>query len=176
MKKPVKHYLKLTAILAISVCSNFNCSSTEGFIQTVDSVKNIYIVNIDAKTTTNKNPLSLELKAGNYTISVIGINEGGQYNAWKPWFKLYRVKTNKNGEWIKGWINKYSFSSTEFPEVTIQDNIIYETPETALDNATDSKFTLVKKTFVQFYINDSPYIDNSGGISLYIVRTGDPAL
>jgi hypothetical protein len=143
----------------------FTGCSIDGMFRLVDAPNYIFIVDINAKTT-KENPVSIELSAGTYTVSVIGVSEGGAYNAWKPWF--YKERKNDKGEWEIGWINKYSFSSAEFPEVTCTDSIIYETPSLALANAKNSKFTLTNKAIVNFYINDWPIIDNEGGISLRI--------
>lgn len=155
---PVIVFILLIALMA--GCSTNNVSHV------VSVSDNVYIVNINARTATRKNPVSVELKAGTYNIDVIGMAEGGAYDAWKPWF--YKAKKNNKGEWVIGWINKYSFSSDEFAEETCTDGIIYETPSLALANAINSQFTLRNTAIVNFYIIDSPNIDNSGGISLRI--------
>lgn len=172
MKIQIKNYERLAFILSIMFMCNIGCSSADGFVQKIDTIKNIYIVNINAKTSSKKNPVSLELKEGIYFVTVIGVSEGGAYDAWKPWF--YKEKKNKDGEWVKGWINKYSYSSSEFSEVTLYDSNLYETPSIALVNAIDSKFSLKNKALVYFYIIDSPYVDNEGGISLQIARLDKP--
>lgn len=166
MKRQFRNKKSLVMIAIVMFICNISCSSADGFVQTIDTTKNIYIVNINAKTSTKKNPVAIELKAGIYSVSVIGVSEGGKYNAWKPWF--HKEKKNKDGEWVKGWVNKYSYSSSEFSEVTLHDSTIHETPVKALDNAIDSKFTLKNKAVVYFYILDSPHMDNKDGISLQI--------
>lgn len=161
-----KNLAILCAILGAIIMLSASCSSTEGIYRIIDSSQNIYAVDINAKTSTRENPVSFELEAGTYTVTVIGTSKGGTYNAWRFWF--LRVKKNKKGEWVSGWINKYSYSSKEFTEVTLFDGKIYGTPETALANAKNSEFTLKNKARVNFYIVDSPYFDNRGGISLLI--------
>lgn len=156
----------ISLIAFISVLLFFSSCAVEGQVRTVDKSKNIYIVDINAKSTSKDNPVSVELDAGTYEVKTIGIADGGDYDAWKPWF--YSPKKNDEGNWVMGWVNKYSFSSGEFAEVTCTDSLIYETPALAFANAQNGKFTLENKATVDFYINDSPRIDNSGGMSLKI--------
>ncbi len=72
-----------------------------------------------------------------------------------------------------GWLNIYSFSSSEFSEITCSDDHIYETPFLALKNAKNSNFKLSKNGLVNFYIVDSPCVDNQGGISLLVTRISE---
>lgn len=155
---------KLIIILTV-IIFNIGCSVNSPS-QNIIVSDSIFIVNINAKTSITKNPVAIELKGGTYNVSVIGFSEGGAYDAWKPWF--YKAKQNEKGEWKSGWINKYSFSSNEFPEVTSYDSTIYGNPSLALANAKKSKFILKNNCVVNFYIKDSPSIDNEGGISLRI--------
>ncbi|MFA5432824.1 MAG: hypothetical protein WC929_04790 [Bacilli bacterium] len=165
LSKRLRNQLKLLAVVLFMNMFNIGCS-VNGTSQIVNVSDSIFIVNINAKTSTPEKPVSLELNAGTYHVSVIGVSEGGAYDAWKAWF--HKEKKNDKGDLKFGWINKYSYSSNEFPEVTYFDSIIYETPSLALANAKNSKFILKKKTVVNFYITDSPRIDNTGGISLRI--------
>jgi len=152
--------------LTIVLVASSGCSAKDGTIQIVDSANSIYIVNINAKTSTPKKPLSLELNAGTYEIKVVGISGGGTYDAWKAW--ILKPKQNKKGVWKYGWLNKYSYNSDELPEVTYFDSLYHGTPKQALAHALDGKFALKDKTTVYFYIVDKPYWDNKGGISLRI--------
>jgi len=154
----IKNIKSLLIVLTTISLFNSGCSCVHGVYRVVDASKSIYIVDINAKTSTKENPVTLELNAGTYQVSVIGTSEGGAYNAWTYWFLK------------KYWINKYSYSSSEFPEVTFTDNKdkTYETSTVALANAKDSKFTLKNTAKVYFYVNDAPYYDNKGGISLQI--------
>ncbi|MGE5458445.1 MAG: hypothetical protein ACM3RX_08830 [Methanococcaceae archaeon] len=165
LPKRLRNQFRLLAVLALMNMFNVGCS-VNGTSQIVTVSDSIFIVNINAKTSTPEKPVSLELNAGTYCVSVIGVSEGGAYDAWKAWF--HKEKKNDKGGMKFGWINKYSYSSIEFPEVTYSDSIIYETPSLALAHAKNSKFTLKKKAVVNFYISDSPQIDNTGGISLHI--------
>lgn len=141
------------------------CSETGTSTVTMEPGK-AFIIDISAKKSTKKNPVSFELDAGEYRITVIGVADGGAFNSWKPWF--HREKQGEDGTWKKGWVNKYNYSSDEFPEVTCSDGIVYGTPALALAHASGSRFTLEKKTTVNFYISDAPSFDNSGGISLLV--------
>jgi hypothetical protein len=149
------------ATLFLTACS------ANGSSPAVSNVGNNYVVNINARTSTPDNPVTITLHEGTYRVSVIGTSDGGAYNAWKPWF--YEARKDENGQWIRGWIHKYSFSSEEFGEVTCTDNTIYETPLRALSHGIPSTFTLKKTARVNFYVLDSPHIDNSGGVSLLVV-------
>lgn len=161
IKKSNFYLLSIISILLI-----FNSCALEGQVRTVDKLKNIYVVDINARSTSKDKPLSIELDAGTYLVKSIGIADGGAYDAWKPWF--YSPKKDDDGNWKMGWINKYSFSSSEFEEVTCSDDLIYETSLMASAHAQNSQFTLRNKSWVSFYINDSPRIDNCGGVSLRI--------
>ena len=124
--------------------------SVQGLYHVVDNLKGIYIVDINARINSEKNPVSMKLPKGVYTIKVIGVADGGAYDAWKPWF--YKPKMNDEGEWNKGWVNKYSFRSSEFSDVTCTDGEIYPSPALALENGQDSEFRLSNNTMVGFYI------------------------
>jgi hypothetical protein len=153
--------------IGLLICTTtVSCSSERGYSLQTDTVKNIHLVHISAKTSGIKEPISVELPAGTYTVEVIGKNDGGIYEAWKPWF--YKSKQNKQGKWEKGWVNKYSINADEIEEITIDNGIIYGTPEEALKNASGCEFTIKQKSLVKFYIKDSPMFDNSGGISLRV--------
>ena len=115
------------------------------------------IVDLNAKTTTSTNPVIVSLEAGTYSVTPIGIDDGGAFNAWTAWY---------NAE--KGWLNSYTLSSDEFSAYTVTSGGRYSTPIIALENAVSTQFTLQSSGNVKFYISDSPYYDNSGGMSLEI--------
>lgn len=170
MKTNFKHKTLTMYVLAFVISVNIftacSAKSISGSVNIIDSAMNIYVVNINAKTSSPENPVLLELAPGTYHVSVIGVKEGGEYDSWKPWYHF--PKKGSKGKWIFGWVNKYSFSSSEFGEITITDSTIYKNSSLALANAKDCTFTLIKKSNVYFYIRDTPRFDNFGGISLRI--------
>ncbi len=121
------------------------------------------IVNLDAVAHTISSPLVLTLDPGTYTVTPIGVADGGAYNAWSAWNDPDR------------WVNNYSLSSSEFEAYTMQDGVEYTTDTMALANALSTSFTLTSTTDVNFYIWDSYYLDNLGGISLNISSVPVPA-
>jgi len=153
--------------ILISTVLLFHSGCSENGISRITKASgNTFIVDINAKKSTKKNPVSIELDAGEYLITVIGETKGGAYNSWKPWH--YREKMNDDGTWKRGWMNKYNYCASGFPEVTCSDGIVYGTAASALAHASDSRFTLKNRGTVNFYIDDSPSFDNSGGISLLV--------
>jgi hypothetical protein len=132
---------------------------------------NAAIINLDAYDADSSNPItvSLSLDAGTYDVEVIGVAEGGLYNSWNAWGNTYGC--NSLGEnCTQGWINNYTFSSTELGAQTFTDGIRYSSSLLALDNSVNSMFTLTSAALVDFYISDQPYYDNLGGMSLDITE------
>ena len=113
------------------------------------------MVDINAYSNTTTNPVVKYFEAGTYNVTPIGIDDGGTYNAWTAW-------TDKHA-----WLSTYSLSSDEFPKYTVGSGT-YETPLIALDNAVGTSFTLQSSGNVNFFISDSYYSDNSGGMSLEV--------
>lgn len=111
---------------------------------------NALTINIDACLTTTSNPVQVYLEAGDYDVTPI-IDE---YTSWSAWSNL------------RAWINNYSLSSDEFSAYTVTDGVKYATAELAFANALSTSFTLASAGYVYFFISDSPYSDNSGGMSL----------
>lgn len=131
------------------------------------SLANAAIIDINAKTNTTTNPVSLLFDAGTYEVKPIGVADGGNYNAWNAW------AGGSNPPDYAGWINKYSLSSGEFDAYSVTDGIIYATDLLALSNALSTSFSLTSAGEVNFFITDNPYWDNLGGISLYVSPAGD---
>jgi len=128
---------------------------------------NAVIINLDAYDGTEPDPVkvSLALDAGTYNVNVIGVADGGLYNAWNAWGRTYGCDSS-GANCTNGWVNNYTFSSAELGVQTFTDGIIYASSLLALDNAIDSTFTLTSAAVVDFYISDRPYYDNLGGMSL----------
>lgn len=140
------------------------------FIIGLVEVGNAAIVDINAKTNTTTNPVIMFFDAGTYDVTPIGVADGGEYNAWNAWIGGSNPPSNA------GWLNSYSLSSDEFPAYTVSDNTTrYSTDLLALSNALGTSFTLSSAGNVNFFITDSAYWDNVGGISLDVNPVPIPA-
>ncbi len=126
-------------------------------------VGNALIIDIDSSTNI---PVIVSFESGTYDVTPIGIAEGGAYNAWNAW-GLLGIPVNLPS---RGWMNSYRLSSTGNFEYSVSDAVKYETDLLALANALSTSFTLEAGDDVMFYIYDSNYLDNAGGISLNITK------
>lgn len=140
-------------------------TSFQGSSVASDSVT---IVNIDAKTNTQKNPIVKFFKAGAYEVSVIGTSQGGRYDAWSLWDITFGCD-EKGENCTTGWLNEYNIVSKEF-NINIPTTDKYSTPEQALASAQTTSFTLISDGQVNFYINDELPLDNRGGMSLAVKK------
>ncbi|MEM9540275.1 MAG: hypothetical protein AAGA60_12340 [Cyanobacteria bacterium P01_E01_bin.42] len=136
-----------------------------------DSVDFATIINIDS--TKNLSPdegVKVTLPAASYTVSVIGKEDGGVYDAWT---KNSRVEgCDENGlKCKKGWEHKYFYQLGDAKKVKVKQTGRYETPEQALENPpADITFTLTEETEVSFFVKDPKNpANNQGGVSLQIV-------
>ncbi|MGB3758633.1 MAG: PEP-CTERM sorting domain-containing protein [Rivularia sp. (in: cyanobacteria)] len=147
----------LTAGVAVSI----------GILQTEAKAASFNrIINLDAKQDTNSNPISLDLSAGVYSVDYIGMNDGGMYDAWNAWGDGVTEFCNRNGEGcIKGWFNSYRISFNGFTNM-FSGSSVYATASQAMQNAVNTSFSLASDTKVNFFIGDSNYKDNVGGVSL----------
>lgn len=130
---------------------------------------NAAIVDINAKTNSASNPVVLSLGPGTYTVTPIGVADGGLFNAWNAWDGGCCPPS------YAGWINDYSLSSSEFSGYTMSDHTIYSSDLLALANAVSTSFSLSSVVDVNFYIVDDPYFDNLGGMSLNVSAVPIPA-
>jgi len=115
-------------------------------------------VNLDALRNNQSNPVAVRLCRGSYTVTVFGIADGGQYDAWRAW-------THAGG---KPWINEYAYSSPELGTNRVSDGVRYPTESEALANARTTYFTLSRSQSVRFYLHDPSPEDNGGGMSLRV--------
>ncbi len=139
----------------------FTCLLVTGVV----GVANALIIDIDSLINTNLNPIVQGFDIGTYDVDVIGVAEGGAYDAWNPWGV---TNCPAGAACTNGWINAYSFSSSEFGDIGNGDGVKYPTALQALAAAVDTSFTLTSAASVLFYIGDSYYLDNVGGISLSV--------
>lgn len=133
---------------------------------------NAATVHLDAKTNTSSNAVELNLKAGTYSISPF---KDDTYTAWNAWGKVQGCSADGTG-CSKGWVNNYSFTTPSgTTHIITSDTGRYETADLALLNALGATFTLLSDATVQFFINDSNYGDNIGGMSLNVSAVPIPA-
>lgn len=130
------------------------------------------IVNLDASTAHNQQTLSLS--AGLYQVQNIGIADGGSYDAWNAWKKIQGCDNDGTG-CKKGWINAYFFTSDAHSAVKISDGERYATAIQAQQHALNYQFSLAQAGIVTFYLDDTKYSDNQGGISLKVFSIAAPA-
>ena len=116
------------------------------------------IININARSSSG---VTLALTSGTYRVTMIGTANGGAYNAWSAWSSGNQ------------WLNTYAITSNELGTIRVNDGTRYSTAIEALNNAIDANFTLTNNENVRFYIIDTPYSDNRGGVSLSIEKIGN---
>ena len=125
------------------------------------------IININARYNTPANPIVEYLTAGTYDVTPIGVADGGLYNSWNAWGFVSLPSA--------GWLHRYDLSSIEFSAYSVGDFTLYSTDLLALSNADGTRFTLAADGNVNFFITDSVYYDNIGGVSLSVGAVPIPA-
>lgn len=123
-------------------------------------IGNATLINLDA---TSSKPVSVYFQPGTYDVTPIGVSDGGTYNAWDAW-GTDPVNTSAG----IGWLNRYWLSSDEFQAYRVGSDTVYGTAFDSLANAIGTSFTLTSADYVDFYIGDSTYSDNLGGMSLNV--------
>lgn len=118
-----------------------------------------WIVDINAVSNTYSNPLTLQLKAGSYTVTSINQASGGRYTAWNA----LQVQT--------GWWGSNYF--IDVPGTTVLLWGGWPAPNQTAGGAFASaggalSFSLSAPGTVSFGIGDSTYGDNIGGVSLLV--------
>ncbi|WP_206202690.1 PEP-CTERM sorting domain-containing protein [Thioalkalivibrio sp. XN279] len=100
-------------------------------------------------------------------VTQIGILDGGAYDAWNAWGR--NENCNNDGICTKGWINNWSYfiNGDTSTATLVSDGVRYATAAAALANAVPvAPFTGISS--ITFFISDSYYKDNVGGISLSV--------
>ncbi|MCA2620215.1 MAG: cadherin domain-containing protein, partial [Microcystis sp. M040S2] len=119
------------------------------------------IINIEARWMRSVTDF---LPAGDYKVEYIGVAQGGQYNAWNYRYNYY--------PW---WSNQYQIDSSEFSFSTGRLSENWGSDTLALANAKNTTFVLKNAGNVTFWIYDTVYDDNTGGISLRVTSIPTPA-
>ena len=121
------------------------------------------IINVDAITNTTTNRVSILLEPGAYTVTPIGVADGGSFNAWDA--NIFDTSAGVS------WLHAYTIASAEISPfgVGFWDGNYYGSELDALAHAIGTTFTLSSAGIVDFYIADNPHSDNSGGVSLRLI-------
>lgn len=133
------------------------------------------LVDIDARTNTTTNPVNVLLDAGTYDVTP---TDTGAFLAWSPW-ALNSGCDQDGGGCTNGWIFNYSYRIDFDPseQTTVGGAGIWATPELAFATGFPIELTLPVQQTVSFFVSDSQYTDNRGGISLLITpRNGEPSI
>ncbi|MBV6409069.1 MAG: hypothetical protein EFKGCFLK_02691 [Rhodocyclaceae bacterium] len=135
------------------------------------------VINLDAQTTTTAAPYTQLLGAGTYQVFDVGPADaaGALYDAWNPW-GAGAGGCNISGSGCSwGWYRRWYMN---FGGGEVGNNSgFFSSAALALAGAkTDDpfSFTLLAPTTVSFWIADSPYYDNAGGVSLSIAAVPEP--
>ena len=151
------------------------------------------IVNINSRAYGAGYPLNVFLGAGTYSVTPIGVANGGAYNAYSNWSFTscpypdgYPITSPTT---YTGWLNLYYVYSTNFDGVSVGGTSVdmtthptyylagtwwvYPTDLLALNHAVPSVFTTNADGWVGFGIDDAQTMlsDNRGGMSLLISPT-----
>jgi len=149
------------------------------------------IVNDDA---TNSSGTNVLFQPGTYTVQLIGTANGGAYNAWDPWSVGTVSGCSGTGtNCSQGWTDRFTISiggntiqyflpGSSYFQTDTQSLAAYQAAysSSGLGQQTNGSgpvttapdpivFTLASATTVNFSVADSPYGDNTGGISLSVV-------
>jgi hypothetical protein len=121
-------------------------------------------VDLDALTSTAANPVVLELGAGTWTVTPVI----GGFTAWNAWGSTSGCALDGTG-CSRGWLHTWALASPSLPQ-TLFGTVAarFSTPELAFSAAVSTQFTLAAPESVSFFISDSVYRDNLGGVSLRI--------
>ena len=119
------------------------------------------------------NPVNINLAAGTYTVTAVGIAGGGVYDAWSAWSN--NLNCLPDHTCARGWETSfdYLFSGGYF---LAQSLIRYDTPTEALAHAQSAMITLTSAETVSFGFNECAGClgDNRGGVSLLIASVPEP--
>jgi hypothetical protein len=152
------------------------------------------VVDLFSRVNDLAHPVNLALDPGTYSITPIGVFDGGAYDAWNAWG--FTTCSDPDGcprtspTTVIGWLNLYSFGSPDLLDVSVNAAAaapgsggfysvdpftVYPDPLSALAHAWSAEFTLDVASVVSFAIPDRPLTDNQGGMSLEIVAANNVA-
>lgn len=131
-------------------------------------------INVNLDSTNSNNAVTLSFDAGTYSVEAIAMD----YVAWNPWNTIFVPQdpgfaARTKPTFFKGYINAYSIEIDGLTS-TYVDDYVYANPDDALNNAIASTFTLASTKNVKFFLGDSNYTDNVGGMSLEVSAVPEP--
>ncbi|MDY7016405.1 MAG: PEP-CTERM sorting domain-containing protein [Cyanobacteriota bacterium] len=145
----------------------------------------MFRVDLDAANPNNQQ--TVNLAAGDYKVELLGIADGGLYDAWslRPSTTCPSVCNQTRPITFTGWLQNFSIESSDITSISNAFNIgtgkylatdskVYNTAAAANAAFKPVLFSLGANSNVNFEILDDPYIDNRGGLSLKISRVSEP--
>lgn len=144
----------------------------------------MYRVDLNGRDPNNLQSLSLD--AGLYEVELLGIADGGTYDAWSPWSSTTCPDVCGVIP-ATGWVYQFSFFSDDITSVNgvgiaapghyfASDGNRYSTAAAANAAFNPFQFTLGINSTVDFQIRDRPYTDNRGGLTLKISKIPEDTL
>ena len=125
------------------------------------------IIDLDATTRTQANAFKMTLPAGSWTVTPVDTSGGGSFTAWNAWGVVTGCAPDGSA-CSTGWIHAFSYASASLGERGAAAEGRYATPELAFQKARPVTLVLSVEEEVAFWIGDSVYPDNLGGVSLSI--------
>lgn len=135
-------------------------------------------IDLDAFTASALAPVEIVLPKGNHTVTPVS----GTYTAWHPWGgDSQTLDCDSAGEnCYQGWLANYSIAVPADGGFRVTDfyTNVFETEEQALEASSGALIVSDGETPISFYVPDSFYEDNAGGMTLQIdaAPTGETEL
>ncbi|MEM6747262.1 MAG: hypothetical protein AAF608_07575 [Pseudomonadota bacterium] len=123
---------------------------------------------VDVDSLPSDNGVTVSLDAGVYELSFVE----GAYKAWNAWGKVQGCDSD-GANCSKGWLTNINVLA-EGTVYKLGRHGRFETPDLALAAASPFTLTLSALTDVTFYIGDSYFKDNVGGISMQVAAIAMP--
>lgn len=124
---------------------------------------------IDIDSTTANNGVDLTLDAGTYDVTFVD----GLYKAWNPWGRV-RGCASDGTDCTNGWITSANVSSTDLGTIAFGRTGKYASADQALLEAASLTLTIAQRQTLTFFIGDSQFGDNTGGVSLAVNEAAVP--
>ena len=132
------------------------------------------IVDISALSNGTSNPVVVTLAPGLWRVVAVDPNQGGAHTAWHAWNGQNTGCGATPGACTQGWMWNYFIQCPGMPSVKV--GAVYPgvgspkfaTAGEAFATAPEHWFPLTTPTPVSFWIGDSNYQDNLGGVSVRV--------
>ena len=134
--------------------------------------------------TATYNPVTLSLASGTYTVRVTGLAGGGLYDAMSVYAPTAANASYTDAFWT---ISLNNGTSAAYTQATVGGTVAdfdgqfkagrYNTAAAAFAaySSASYTFTLAAPQSVAFYVDDNPFSDDTGGISLAVSQVPEPA-